>query len=452
MAGTTETDTESLTRENERLKGRIAELEREAAARRGVAPAPPLPDALDALDALEKTVPYRALFESLPIAIGVYRPDGTAVAANAANLSLLNAKREGIVGKHNLLKDPQAIELGYAESFLRATRGEIVKMPPTSYDTAKAELDRIEDTTFWSETTYFPIHDDAGAELIVEITTDVTERLAAEEAVRESAELLHEVTDNFPHVMYARDLRGRYILLNRKGRIAAGYSTWEEVKGKSVFDIFPKHLADIFVASDSRVLESGQPVDTEDRVEEAGGPRYYLSTKFPLRNAEGQIYAICGVATDITQHKRSEEENHRLQEQMLRVKEDTLQALSTPLIPIARGVVAMPLIGDIDPTRARKALESLLHGVSSLRAQIAILDVTGVPEIDRDVADALLGAARSVRLLGAEVVLTGIRPELATTFVDLALDLGDLTTRATLEDGIAYALKRAQAGSTHQSD
>jgi PAS domain S-box-containing protein len=381
----------------------------------------------------------------------VYRTDGTAVAVNAANRSLLSAKREGIVGKHNLLKDPQAIELGYAESFLRATRGDTVKMPPTPYDTARAELDRVEDTTFWSETTYFPIHDDAGAALIVEITTDVTERLAAEQAVRESAEILHEVTDNFPHVMYARDLRGRYILLNQRGRLAAGYSTWEEVKGKSVYDIFPKHLADIFVASDSRVLESGQPVDTEDMVEEAWGTRYYLSTKFPLRNAAGQIYAICGVATDITQHKRSEEENHRLQEQMLRVKEDTLQALSTPLIPIARGVVAMPLIGDIDPTRARRALESLLHGVSTLRAQIAILDVTGVPEIDRDVADALLGAARSVRLLGAEVVLTGVRPELATTFVDLALDLRDLTTRATLEDGIAYALKRAQASSPHQS-
>ncbi|WP_434428042.1 STAS domain-containing protein [Nannocystis pusilla] len=100
----------------------------------------------------------------------------------------------------------------------------------------------------------------------------------------------------------------------------------------------------------------------------------------------------------------------------------------------------MPLIGQVDETRAKQVLETLLDGISKRRAAIAILDVTGVSMVDSAVANGLVQAARAVRLLGAQVVLTGIRAEVAGTLVGLGLELDGLVVRGTLQSGIAYAM------------
>ena len=151
---------------------------------------------------------------------------------------------------------------------------------------------------------------------------------------------------------------------------------------------------------------------------------------------------MCGIATEITERKREAEERTALQLQVIAAQRATLRELSTPLIPIAEGVLAMPLIGTIDAARAEQILQSLLDGVSAQRARVAILDITGVRVVDAQVASALINAAHAVRLLGAHVILTGIRAEVAQALVQLGADLSDLTTRSTLQSGIAYALKR----------
>lgn len=157
--------------ENDALRRRVDELERQLAA----------------CEAREEilTAPYYALFDALPVPVVLYRRDGMAIAINRQNEQLIGVKRESIVGRHNIFADPQAVEMGYLASFERALLGEIVKMPPTAYDTAKASLDdRIDDRQIWSETTYFPIHGRSGAiTCIGEINLDVTERerAAAEE-------------------------------------------------------------------------------------------------------------------------------------------------------------------------------------------------------------------------------------------------------------------------------
>jgi anti-anti-sigma regulatory factor len=132
----------------------------------------------------------------------------------------------------------------------------------------------------------------------------------------------------------------------------------------------------------------------------------------------------------------------QLQEEIIRSQEAALRELSTPLIPIADEVVVMPLVGSLDSRRAQQVIETLLVGVAELRAQVAIVDITGVPVVDTQVANALVQAAQSVRLLGAEVVLTGIRPEVAQTLVGLGTDLQTIITRATLQSGIAFALRK----------
>ena len=144
---------------------------------------------------------------------------------------------------------------------------------------------------------------------------------------------------------------------------------------------------------------------------------------------------------NITERKRAEAmlRQSKDQEEMIRAQQAVLAELSTPLIPINEHVMVMPLIGGVDSRRAQQVLETLLNGVASSHAQIAILDITGVPVVDTQVANALVRAAQAVKLLGAQVVLTGIRPEVAQTLVGLGVDLVSIVTRSSLQSGIAYA-------------
>lgn len=135
-------------------------------------------------------------------------------------------------------------------------------------------------------------------------------------------------------------------------------------------------------------------------------------------------------------------------EAIIRAQADALLELSTPLVPISAQVVAMPLIGTIDSRRAQHIMAALLDGIGRYHASVAILDITGVQVVDSQVADIIIQAAQAVRLLGAQVVLTGIRPDMAETMVTLGIDLKGIVTRNTLQGGIAYAMQTVPTNST----
>lgn len=158
---------------------------------------------------------------------------------------------------------------------------------------------------------------------------------------------------------------------------------------------------------------------------------------FPGRNVRGTT------VRDITAEKQAEESLRRniTQEEKIRAQNEMLADLSTPLIPLSEQVMVMPLIGSVDSQRAQQVLESLLDGVSRTGAHTVILDITGVRVVDTQVANALIHAAQAVRLLGAQVLLTGIRAEVAQTLVGLGTDLSGIVTLSTLQRGISYALR-----------
>ncbi|WP_110518540.1 PAS domain S-box protein [Herpetosiphon llansteffanensis] len=146
------------------------------------------------------------------------------------------------------------------------------------------------------------------------------------------------------------------------------------------------------------------------------------------------------IAHDISDQKQAEAERQRLHEEIIRTQQQALIELSTPLIPIADTVVLLPLVGSVDTARAQQFMETLLEGVHINKAQIAIVDVTGVPVMDTQVAGLLIRAANSVQLLGARVIITGIRPELAQTLVTLGIDFRSIMTHSSLQQGITYAI------------
>jgi anti-anti-sigma regulatory factor/HAMP domain-containing protein len=119
----------------------------------------------------------------------------------------------------------------------------------------------------------------------------------------------------------------------------------------------------------------------------------------------------------------------------------TIREVSSPVVPVLDGILVMPLIGVIDSQRATTITVALLAAIEQHRAKIAIIDVTGVPLIDTQVAQALLQAAGAARLLGTSTVLVGLRPELAQTIVGLNLNLTGLVTRADLQSGVTYAMQ-----------
>jgi rsbT co-antagonist protein RsbR len=120
-----------------------------------------------------------------------------------------------------------------------------------------------------------------------------------------------------------------------------------------------------------------------------------------------------------------------------------LMEVSTPIIRLWEGIVAVPLIGTLDSIRSQVVMESLLAGIVDEQATVAILDITGVPMVDTLVAQHLMKTAMAVQLMGAECVISGIRPQIAQTIVHLGIDLREITTRATLSDALKYGLARA---------
>jgi rsbT co-antagonist protein RsbR len=129
-------------------------------------------------------------------------------------------------------------------------------------------------------------------------------------------------------------------------------------------------------------------------------------------------------------------------ESVIRRQQEEMMELSTPVVQLFEGVLALPLIGTLDSARTQVVMENLLERIVSSGARIAILDITGVPTVDTLVAQHLLKTVAAARLMGADCIISGIRPQIAQTIVHLGVELNNVTTKATLADALAVALRR----------
>jgi len=152
---------------------------------------------------------------------------------------------------------------------------------------------------------------------------------------------------------------------------------------------------------------------------------YYDISSALIENYKGQR-AIIEILRDITARK---------------MQEETILQLSSPIIKIWDNILAIPLIGILDSRRAKLVTETLLNAIVDTGSKVAIIDVTGVGIIDTEVANHIIKTLNAVRLLGAKSILTGIRPEIAQTLVDLGISLGDIVTSSQLSGGLKYAFK-----------
>jgi rsbT co-antagonist protein RsbR len=142
-----------------------------------------------------------------------------------------------------------------------------------------------------------------------------------------------------------------------------------------------------------------------------------------------------GLYTVKSYQKSREEVINRQQEEMLE--------LSTPVVKLWDGILALPMIGTLDSARTQIVMESLLQKIVETESEMAIIDITGVPTVDTLVAQHLLKTVTALRLMGADCIISGVRPQIAQTIVHLGVDLQGVTTKANLADALALALKRA---------
>ncbi|MDI1482304.1 STAS domain-containing protein [Polyangium sp. y55x31] len=163
---------------------------------------------------------------------------------------------------------------------------------------------------------------------------------------------------------------------------------------------------------------------------------------YVVRAGPEEVLGLAAIVRDLSEEQRAEVERADLEAKVITSQEALIRELSTPLMPIAESVIAMPLVGSIGDTRAQQILEALLAGIQEHQAETAILDITGVSTMDTSAANALIAAAQAARLLGTKVILSGIGPAVARTLVELGVEMRGMTTKSTLAAAIAEAIGR----------
>jgi rsbT co-antagonist protein RsbR len=161
------------------------------------------------------------------------------------------------------------------------------------------------------------------------------------------------------------------------------------------------------------------------------------------RDAEGLASDLWRVTTLLDQlGLYTTEVFQKNREAIIRRQQEELLELSTPVVQLWEGILALPLIGTLDSERTQVVMESLLQKIVETGSTIAIIEITGVPTVDTLVAQHLLKTVAAARLMGADCIISGIRPQIAQTIVHLGVDLGNVVTKATLADAFALALQR----------
>lgn len=179
---------------------------------------------------------------------------------------------------------------------------------------------------------------------------------------------------------------------------------------------------------------------------------FVFSFKRPLfsrlrRELEGNADALADVmwrATELLDGLGlyTTEAYQKAREDVIARQQEEMLELSTPVVKLWDGVLALPMIGTLDSNRTQVVMETLLQSIVDTGSRVAIIDITGVPTVDTLVAQHLLKTVAAAKLMGAECIISGIRPQIAQTIVHLGIDLGDVTTRATLADALVEALRR----------
>jgi PAS domain S-box-containing protein len=341
----------------------------------------------------------------------------------AARLTLYDA--EEVMGRPvSVLHPDDDVQAGRAQAELRAA---------TEHGRHESEgwLVRRDGSRFWAALSTAPLRDDTGAitgyVLTARDLADRDQRIAA----RAMEQMLDAITDY------------EVIRLDRDGVVRSWSPGARRLKQYTEEEVLGHHMSMFYAEEDVR---SGQPQRElanalrEGRYETEGwrirkdGSRFWANVVLsPIVDDTGIHVGFVKIGRDLSERRE--------QEQLVQRQRDEILELSTPVIQVWDKVLVLPVIGTLDSHRAARLTEGLLERIAAEQAEVVILDVSGVPAIDTDVAQHLLKTVEAARLMGAVSILSGVRPETAQAIVHLGIELGTLRSRTSLRDALQLALR-----------
>jgi rsbT co-antagonist protein RsbR len=302
---------------------------------------------------------------------------------------------------------------------------------------------RKDGTRFWASVSLTPIRGDDGEVTgYVKVSRDMTEARRQSIALASIEGMVDSITD---YEVIRLDHNGLVESWNPGAKRLKQY-TAEEAVG---------HPASMFYTAED--IRAGVPdrdlattartgrLETDGWRVRKDGSRFWASVAInTIRDDTGALLGFVQISRDLTEK--------RDQEKLVQRQRDEILELSTPVIQVWDNVLVLPIIGTLDSLRASRLTESLLDGIAREQAEVVILDISGVPAIDTDVAQHLLKTVEAARLMGSTSILSGVRPETAQAIVHLGIELGKLRSRNNLKDALQLAITLVgAAGLTERS-
>jgi rsbT co-antagonist protein RsbR len=328
----------------------------------------------------------------------------------------------------------QPVTIFYTEEDLAA--GGLETELRTAADEGRYETEgfrvRKDGSRFWASATLTPIRDAHGSVAgYVKVVRDLTERRDQQLAAIAVEQMLDAITDY------------EVIRLDRDGMIRSWSQGASRLKQYTLDEVIGRHVSIFYAPEDVRAgladrelslaLRDGR-FETEGWRVRKDGSRFWANVILsPIRDEAGEPIGFVKVARDLTERRE--------QEQLVQRQRDEILELSTPVIQVWDKVLVLPVIGTLDSLRAARLTEGLLERIAQEQAEVVILDISGVPAIDTDVAQHLLKTVEAARLMGTVSVLSGVRPETAQAIVHLGIELGTLRSRNSLRDALQLALR-----------
>ena len=259
-----------------------------------------------------------------------------------------------------------------------------------------------------------------------------TGRVESSELARNS-DLLQYIVDNMPVVVWATDDKGIFTLSDGAALATLGLQPGQVV-GMNAFELYaaePGIVAAMHEAMAGKFVCHVVP-----------GSGFMWETRYvPMFAPDGRVTGMLGFSVDVTERVHAEKEL-RQKVELVEQQESAIRSLSTPIMRVWEGVLALPLVGMLDAARIERILGALLEAVVHDQAEYVILDLTGISDVDDNAADHIFKVLRALALLGTQAIVTGIQPGVARALVELGLDLGNVITLGNLEEAIRFVMKK----------
>ncbi|MDI3287373.1 STAS domain-containing protein [Polyangium sp. 15x6] len=371
--------------------------------------------------------PFEAFFRTYPGAFVIVSPGGQVIATNAAARAL--------AGEH-LAPGTRVEEHAHPDdaSTLTQALGRVTDDGAPSRSTCRARQPNGGMLTLTWHAWRAPGRPEIFATLSLAEAPPAHAREPEKDTAKPVSELvLRAILDHLDIIAWATDAQGIYTFYDGKALAAFGASPGQ-LLGKSVFDVFGDHISPAMQAA-----LDGTPGRESIHIVGSHWDNVYL----PIPDGGQRHAGVIGISQNTNEGQRIREElEARLA--LIERQQAVIRDLETPIIQVWEHVLTLPMIGVVDSRRAARVMDDLLGAVTRTSARFAILDLTGVEVVDTATASHLVQMIRAIRLLGAEGILTGIRPTVAQTLVSLGVDLSGIPTHGTLRHGLAFCMRRLE--------